>query len=218
MTISQATPLKLVVLISGSGSNLQAFIDQIAAKQLNAEICAVISNKAEAYGLERARKANIPAIIISHKDFESREDFDQALIEEIKQHSPDLIILAGFMRILTEGFINAFSDQILNIHPSLLPKYKGLNTHQRALDAGDQYHGASVHLVTLELDDGPVIIQGQLVLKDSDTAESLQQRIHKIEHQIYPLAVQWLADGKVFINSGKIQPQATLNTVISYAV
>jgi len=204
-----SSPLKVVVLISGSGSNLQAFIDQ--AKEINIEIQAVLSNKAEAFGLERAKKANIPAIALPHSDFDSREDFDQALIKELDQYNPELIILAGFMRILSPSFVNHFKDKIINIHPSLLPKYKGLNTHQRAIDAGDEHHGASVHLVTAELDDGPVIIQGQLDINADDTAESLQQRIHTIEHKIYPQAVKWIAKGDIQIENDVIHEINTIN-------
>ena len=204
-----SSPLKVVVLISGSGSNLQAFIDH--AKEINIEIQAVLSNKAEAFGLERAKKANIPAIALPHSDFDSREDFDQALIKELDQYNPELIILAGFMRILSPSFVNHFKDKIINIHPSLLPKYKGLNTHQRAIDAGDEHHGASVHLVTAELDDGPVIIQGQLDINADDTAESLQQRIHTIEHKIYPQAVKWIAKGDIQIENDVIHEINTIN-------
>jgi len=209
-----SNPLKVVVLISGSGSNLQAFIDQ--AKDINIEIQAVLSNKAEAFGLERARKANIPAIALPHSDFDSREDFDQALIKELDQYNPELIILAGFMRILSPSFVNHFKDKIINIHPSLLPKYKGLNTHQRAIDAGEKNHGASVHLVTAELDDGPVIIQGQLAILPVDTADSLQKRIHKIEHKIYPQAVQWIAFGDIILQNEKVNHSKTLEKMVIF--
>ncbi len=194
--------LSVVVLISGSGSNLQAFIDR--SSELNISIKAVISNIAEAYGLERAKTANIPAFAVPHGDFASREDFDASLANHIHEYQPDLIILAGFMRILSADFVTAFKDKIINIHPSLLPKYKGLNTHQRAIEAGDEFHGASVHVVTPELDDGPVIIQGQLPIKEDATAESLQQQIHVIEHQIYPQAVKWIANGDVIIQNGQV--------------
>ena len=206
--------LNVVVLISGSGSNLQAFIDR--SEELNINICAVISNKPDAFGLERARKANIPAIGISHKEFDSREAFDEQLIKKIDTFKPELIILAGFMRILGTSFIDAFADKIINIHPSLLPKYKGLHTHQRAIEAGDKFHGASVHIVTLELDDGPVIIQGQLEVRDNDTPESLQQRIHAIEHQIYPLAVKWIANKRVQIKNGEVFSAEKLDQLILF--
>jgi phosphoribosylglycinamide formyltransferase-1 len=218
MVTDTKSAMKLVVLISGSGSNLQAFIDQIASGELNAEIALVVSNKADAYGLDRAAKANIPTAVVEHANYASREDFDQALLEEIKPYNPDLLILAGFMRILTPGFIQQFTDQILNIHPSLLPKYKGLNTHQRAIDAKDQFHGASVHVVTAELDDGPVVIQGQLPLSEADTPETLQQRIHKIEHQIYPLAINWIINGVATIHSGKVTMKSGQEQLLSFPV
>jgi len=205
--------LAVVVLISGSGSNLQAFIDR--SEELNIDINAVISNVSDAFGLERAKKAGISTISLPHKDFESREDFDIALANEIDKHQPDLIILAGFMRILSPNFVHQFKDKIINIHPSLLPKYKGLNTHQRAIDADDEFHGASVHLVTAELDDGPVIIQGQLHIRPEDTAESLQNRIHDIEHQIYPQAVKWISLGYIEIKNSKIVETKLLDRLIT---
>ena len=182
---------RIVVLISGSGSNLQAVMDAIDAGQINGRIEAVLSNKAEAFGLERATKAGIPALILKHTDFESRESFDQAMIEKIDQHKPDLIVLAGFMRILSAEFVRHYQGRMFNIHPSLLPKYKGLHTHQRAIEAGDLEHGCTVHFVTEELDGGPLAVQGKVSIDADDSAESLQQKVHKVEHQIYPLAVEW---------------------------
>ncbi|EAR59743.1 phosphoribosylglycinamide formyltransferase [Neptuniibacter caesariensis] len=182
---------RIVVLISGSGSNLQAVMDAIDAGQINGRIEAVLSNKAEAFGLERATKAGIPALILKHTDFESRESFDQAMIEKIDQHKPDLIVLAGFMRILSAEFVRHYQGRMFNIHPSLLPKYKGLHTHQRAIEAGDSEHGCTVHFVTEELDGGPLAVQGKVSIDGDDNAESLQQKVHKVEHQIYPLAVEW---------------------------
>ncbi|WP_286238216.1 phosphoribosylglycinamide formyltransferase [Neptuniibacter halophilus] len=182
---------RIVVLISGSGSNLQAIIDAIDAGQINGRIEAVLSNKAEAYGLERARQAGIPALSINHRDFESREQFDQAMIEQIDRYQPDLLVLAGFMRILTADFVRHYQGRMVNIHPSLLPKYKGLNTHQRALDAGDTEHGCTVHFVTEELDGGPLAMQGRVSVSAEDTADSLQQKVHRVEHILYPLAVAW---------------------------
>ena len=208
--------LNVVVLISGSGSNLQAFIDH--TEELNIRIKGVISNKPDAFGLERAKKANIPAIVLAHDKFESRTAFDAALTKEIDQLKPELIILAGFMRILSEEFVNHFADKIVNIHPSLLPKYKGLNTHQRALDAQDKFHGASVHLVTPELDDGPVIIQGRLEIKDDDTIETLQKRIHFIEHKIYPQAVKWIAQGDIEIIEGKVIEKSHKDNLNDYLI
>ena len=209
----EAKKLDIVVLISGSGSNLQAFIDQ--ADGLNINIKAVISNKADAYGIERAKQANIATLVLPHKNFDSREAFDHALQAEIDKIKPDLIILAGFMRILSAEFVNHFANKILNIHPSLLPKYKGLNTHQRAIEANDRYHGASVHVVTAELDDGPVIIQGRLKISSEDTADTLQQKIHSIEHKIYPQAVKWLANGDIKVSQGEILEMTVLDRLIT---
>lgn len=205
--------LDVVVLISGSGSNLQAFIDQ--ADKLNINIKAVISNKANAFGLQRAKKAHINTFVLSHKDFACREAFDQKLQQVIDKIRPDLIILAGFMRILSADFVTHFTDKIVNIHPSLLPKYKGLNTHQRAIDANEKFHGASVHIVTPELDDGPIIVQGQLEILPHDTAESLQQRIHPLEHKIYTQAIQWIANGDIKISQGKIIESSALDRLIN---
>ena len=195
---------KAVVLISGSGSNLQAFIDQINAGQLPLDIALVISNKADAFGLERAAGAGIKTHIIDHKAYASRNHFDQALQQAIDAVSPDLVILAGFMRILTADFVNHFRDRLINIHPSLLPKYPGTNTHQRALDAGDTWHGASIHFVVPEVDAGPIIVQGRLKIRPDDSADSLQQRIHKIEHQLYPLAARWFAERRLSQQNGKV--------------
>lgn len=188
---------KIVVLISGSGSNLQALIDAIASNSFEAEISCVISNKSGVYGLERAIKANIPCKVISHQDYPQRELFDAQLMREIEKHSPDLIVLAGFMRILTTDFVKRYEGRMLNIHPSLLPKYPGLNTHQRALDAGDQFHGVTVHFVTAELDSGPNIIQAKVSTFENDTAESLAKRVQEQEHVIYPIAVKWFVEGRL---------------------
>jgi len=199
-----STRKKAVVLISGGGSNLQAFIDNVAAKQLDLNITLVISNVETAYGLERANSAGIETACIKHGDYQSRLDFDQALIESIDQHEPDIIILAGFMRILTQEFVQHYQNRLINIHPSLLPKYPGTRTHQRVLEAKDKWHGASIHFVVPEVDAGPVILQGRIKIKQGDSAESLQQRIHKVEHQIYPLAVKWFTEGRISVNNGKV--------------
>lgn len=188
---------RIVVLISGSGSNLQAIMDAVDAGQISGQIEAVLSNKADAYGLERARRSNIPALVLNHKDFESRELFDLAMIEKIDQYKPDLIVLAGFMRILSAHFVRHYQGRMINIHPSLLPKYKGLHTHQRAIDAGDLEHGCTVHFVTEELDGGPLAVQGKVSIDPDDSAESLQGKIHKIEHKIYPLAVEWICSERL---------------------
>ncbi|WP_339670804.1 phosphoribosylglycinamide formyltransferase [Dasania marina] len=188
---------KLVILISGSGSNLQSFIDASNNGQLNASIEAVICNRPNALGLERAAKAGIPAILLDHTQFDGRESFDAALIQRIDSYQPDLVILAGFMRILTPGFVQRYLGRLLNIHPSLLPKYPGLNTHQRAIDAGDAEAGATVHFVTEELDGGPAIVQARIAITAQDDASSLAQRILAHEHRIYPLAAQWFLEGRL---------------------
>ncbi len=205
---------RLVVLISGSGSNLQAFIDAVAGGSLPAEIAAVVSNKADAYGLERARKADIATEVIDHKQFDSRERFDAALVDTIEPYQPDLIILAGFMRILTPVFVSQYRGRLLNIHPSLLPKYPGLHTHQRALDAGDTEHGVTVHFVTEELDGGPAIIQTRVPVLPNDDADVLAARVLEQEHKIYPLVALWFAEGRltledngVVLDSVVVQPE-----------
>ncbi len=197
MPFSSDKPLRLVVLISGNGSNLQAIINSIENDSLPARIEAVISNRADAYGLQRAQKHGIPHHILPGKEFKSREEYDQALQQLIDQYHPDLVVLAGFMRILSENFVRHYSHKMMNIHPSLLPKYKGLDTHQRVLEAGDDRHGCSVHFVTPELDDGPIILQAEVEVKDDDTAETLAQRVHREEHRIYPEAIRLFAEGKI---------------------
>lgn len=194
--MAERPPLPVVALISGSGSNLQALIDaQLRGAPIR--IAAVISNRADAFGLERARRHAIPTEVLSHRDYGDRERFDRALAELIDRFSPGLVVLAGFMRILTEGFVDRYQGRMMNIHPSLLPKYRGLHTHQRALDAGETEHGASVHFVTAELDGGPVILQARVPVLPGDDAESLAARVLEREHLIYPTAVRWLADGRL---------------------
>ena len=191
------TPCRLVVLISGSGSNLQAIIDACARGEIKAEIAAVISNKADAYGLERAKNAGIQTCVLSHKDFDSREAYDAELMDIIDSFEPNLVVLAGFMRILTPSLVQKFKGKMLNIHPSLLPKYQGLNTHQRAIDAKDEVHGVSVHFVTEELDGGPVVLQAKVPVLENDTADTLAQRVHQQEHIIYPLVVKWFSEQRL---------------------
>ena len=157
----------------------------------------VIYNKKDAYGLTRANDSGIKTLALSHKDFDSREDYDQSLIEKIDKFEPDVIVLAGFMRILTPEFVKHYQGKLLNIHPSLLPKYQGLNTHQRAIDAGDEEHGVSVHFVTAELDGGPVILQAKVPIFDGDTIDELAARVHQQEHKIYPLVVKWLCEKRL---------------------
>lgn len=187
----------IVVLISGSGSNLQAIMDYIATEKLDAKIELVLSNRPDAYGLQRAAEASIKTAVIDHKAFDSRESFDQAMIEVIDPYKPELIILAGFMRILSSGFVEHYEGRMINIHPALLPAYKGLHTHQRALADGVSHHGASVHYVTPELDSGAVIAQGRVPVLEGDTEELLQQRVHRIEHVVYPEVVKWFAEGRL---------------------
>ncbi|WP_447589970.1 phosphoribosylglycinamide formyltransferase [Aquipseudomonas campi] len=187
----------VVVLISGSGSNLQALIDSSTAADNPTRIRAVFSNRADAYGLQRAQAAGIATEVLDHKQFDGRESFDAALIDAIDAYQPDLVVLAGFMRILTPGFVRHYAGRLLNIHPSLLPKYKGLHTHQRALEAGDDEHGCSVHFVTEELDGGPLAVQAVIPVQSTDTPDSLAQRVHEQEHRIYPLAVRWFAEGRL---------------------
>ena len=192
-----SSPCNVVVLISGSGSNLQALLDSIQASDTPARVCAVISNRADAYGLERAKAAGITTRMLDHKAFDGREAFDAALVEAIDAFEPHLVVLAGFMRILSPGFVRHYAGRLLNIHPSLLPKYKGLHTHQRALEAGDSEHGCSVHFVTEELDGGPLVVQAVVPVQSHDSPTSLAQRVHEQEHQIYPLAVRWFAEGRL---------------------
>jgi phosphoribosylglycinamide formyltransferase-1 len=187
---------KLVILISGRGSNMRSIMAAQAAGDLNAEIVAVISNRPNAAGIESAAEAGISTAIVDHKTYDSREAFDTALAKEIDAYEPDYVILAGFMRILTADFVNHYQHRLLNIHPSLLPKYKGLNTHQRAIDAGDEEHGASVHFVTPELDDGPVILQAKVPILEGDTADTLAARVLEQEHLLYPAAIKKLIADK----------------------
>ena len=189
----------VVVLLSGTGSNLQALIDSTRTGDSPVRIAAVVSNRSDAYGLQRARDAGIETRSLDHKAFEGREAFDSALIELIDAFSPQLVVLAGFMRILSADFVRHYEGRLLNIHPSLLPKYKGMHTHQRALDAGDNKHGCSVHFVTEELDGGPLVVQAVVPVESADSAQTLAQRVHTQEHRIYPLAVRWFAEGRLIL-------------------
>ena len=189
------TKYSITVLISGNGSNLQALID--ASHLGNYTIGLVISNKSDAYGLERARRANIATQVIDHREYANREDFDAALMAVLDAERPQLIVLAGFMRILSSAFVQHYQGLILNIHPSLLPKYPGTNTHQRAIDAGETEHGVSVHFVTEELDGGPVIAQERVPVLPQDTARELAARVAAQEHVLYPRVVTWFAAGRL---------------------
>lgn len=188
---------RLAVLVSGRGSNLQAFIEACASGALDAEIAVVLSNNPDAQGLQRAAAAGIDTAVVNHRDFEAREDFDRAMVAQLARYRPDLVILAGFMRILTPVFIDAFAGRLMNIHPSLLPKYPGLNTHQRAIDAGDSEAGVTVHYVTQELDGGPPILQARVPVEEGDTAQSLAARVQVREHVIYPVAARWHLEGRL---------------------
>lgn len=190
----------VVVLLSGSGSNLQALIDSKDVKESPATLRAVISNRADAPGLQRAKSAGIDTRVLDHTAFEGREAFDAALIDIIDTFNPHLVVLAGFMRILSADFVRHYQGRLLNIHPSLLPKYKGLHTHQRALEAQDREHGCSVHFVTEELDGGPLVVQAVIPVESEDTPSSLALRVHAQEHRIYPLAVRWFAEGRLSLD------------------
>ncbi|WP_416886031.1 phosphoribosylglycinamide formyltransferase [Marinospirillum sp.] len=189
---------RVVVLISGNGSNLQALIDaQQTQEGLGGEIVAVVSDQPDAYGLERARQAEIATQILPKGEFKSREDYDQALIRLLDEYQPDLLVLAGFMRILTPAFVLRYHGRLLNIHPSLLPKYKGLHTHQRALEAGDTEHGVSIHFVTEELDGGPLILQAKVPVEVDDDEKTLARRVQVKEHLLYPIVVRWFLQGRL---------------------
>jgi phosphoribosylglycinamide formyltransferase-1 len=189
--------INLVVLISGGGTNLQSIMDSIREGALDARIAAVISDQPDVYGLTRAREAGVRNLVIQRESFESKIEYETELMNIVASHSPDLVVLAGFMRILGPQFVARFLGRLINIHPSLLPKYKGLHTHERVVAAGDKVHGATVHFVTPELDDGPIIIQSRIDVNPDDTAQILQQKVLREEHKIYPRAIQWIAEDKV---------------------
>ena len=210
-------PLQLAILISGNGSNLQSIIDAIELGRLNAQIKTVVSNNSEAYGLVRASKHGLNTWVIDHRDYQDREQYDAVLQHYLESVAADYIVLAGFMRILGPAIIRAFEHRILNIHPSLLPAYKGLNTHQRALDDGAAQHGVSIHLVTAKLDDGPIICQAKYAVEACDLVEDLQARGHRLEHQMYPQVLRWLSDQKLTIEGGRLfYEQALLEQPIEF--
>lgn len=196
--------LDVAVLLSGQGSNLQALIDACAGENFPARIVVVISNNPDAYGLERARAANIPAIVIDHRTFSDREDFDNAIDQELRQHKVKFICLAGFMRILGSRFVNRWRDRILNIHPSLLPSFKGLHPQERALETGVRFTGCTVHFVRPEMDDGPIVLQAALGVDPEDDADRLSEKILEMEHIIYPEALKLMALGRVRISGSKV--------------
>jgi len=200
--------LPVVILVSGSGSNLQAIINATEENELPVDIRVVISNRPDAKGLQRANRAGLRTEVIDHTQFDSREAFDEALKHCIDNFEPRLVVLAGFMRLLTDDFVNHHAGRMVNIHPSLLPAFKGLNTHARALaafrDGAVKEHGASVHFVTTELDGGPVIIQARVPIKPDDTPETLAVRVLKREHQIYPMAIRWFAEGRLRLQGNRV--------------
>lgn len=196
--------ISLVVLISGNGSNLQAIIDNCERGLIAASVVCVISNQPDAYGIERARRAGIPSHVLRHTDFATRAEFDSALSEVVDGCGADLIVLAGFMRILGPEFVARHRYRIINLHPSLLPRYKGLDTHARVLAAGDATHGASVHFVTAELDGGPIVAQARVAVESGDTAESLERKVHRLEHEMLPRVIGWIADGRIRVMDGRV--------------
>ena len=193
---------RTAILISGSGTNLQSFIDKAAAGDVDLDLCLVFSNRPDAYGLTRAQAAGIATACIEHGGFDSREEFDRAVAEVLDQYAPGLLVLAGFMRILSPWFVQHYEGRILNIHPALLPAYPGLDTHQRVLDAGEKWHGSTVHFVTEELDGGPRILQGRLAIAAGETADELCARVQAVEHQIYPQAADWFGQGRLEMRDG----------------
>ncbi len=201
---------KIVILISGRGSNMEALIAARDAGQLRADIVAVISNRPDALGLETAAKAGITAHFIDHKAFAGREAFDAALAECIDSFAPDLVVLAGFMRILSDGFVCRYAGRLMNIHPSLLPTFPGLHTHRRALEEGVRIHGCTVHFVTPTLDHGPVIIQAAVPVLDSDDEATLAARVLRQEHRIYPQAVRWFVEDRLRLEGGRVRLAAEL--------
>ncbi|RJX74254.1 phosphoribosylglycinamide formyltransferase [Vibrio sinensis] len=208
----------IVVLVSGNGTNLQAIIDACETNISNGKVTAVFSNKAEAFALERAKKAGAAGIFLDPNDFDTRDAFDQELMRQIDEYEPTLLILAGYMRILSGEFVRHYMGRMINIHPSLLPKYPGLNTYQRAIHAGDEEHGTSVHFVTEQLDGGPVILQAKVPIFDEDTVETLTQRVQTQEHLIYPMVTKWFVEGRLEMRDGKsAYLDGTLLSMYGYA-
>jgi len=196
---------KIVILISGRGSNMQSVVNAARDQQWDAQVAAVISNRPDAAGLEFAKQQGIRTAVIDSKQFLSRELFDHALLNEIDRYRPDLVVLAGFMRILTPPFVEHFAGRLINIHPSLLPSFAGLATHRQALDAGVKLHGATVHFVTAELDHGPIIAQTAVPVLEEDTEQSLAQRVLEQEHMLYPRAISWFIQGLLTLNAGRVR-------------
>lgn len=204
----------IVILISGRGSNMEAIVQACAQEKWGARIAAIVSNKATAAGLAFAAQHGIDTAVVDHKQFDSREAFDAELARVIDGFQPNLVVLAGFMRILTEGFVRHYEGRLLNIHPSLLPAFPGLHTHERAIEAGCKLAGATVHLVTPELDHGPIVIQAAVPVLPSDTGESLSARVLRQEHLIYPRAVRWFVEDQLTVSNGRVQHQAGAPQVV----
>ncbi|KWO39015.1 phosphoribosylglycinamide formyltransferase [Burkholderia sp. MSMB1459WGS] len=194
---------KLVILISGRGSNMEAIVRACAQERWPAEVAAVIANRPDAAGLAFAASHRVATAVVDHRSFDGRDSFDAALAAEIDRFSPDLVVLAGFMRILTPAFVRRYEGRLLNIHPSLLPSFKGIHTHQQALDAGVALHGASVHFVIPELDSGAIVAQGAVPVRAGDDAAALARRVLAVEHVLYPRAVRWFVDGRLRLENGR---------------
>ena len=194
--------MRFAVLVSGNGSNLQALMDACAAGRIQGELVGVLSNRPDAFALERAKAAGIATQILSNQAFSDRDSYDAALIQALETWQPDLLVMAGFMRILTPAFVQHFAGRMLNIHPSLLPKYQGVKTHARAIAAGDTVHGATVHFVTEELDGGPIVLQARVPIFPEDDESSLAERVLSQEHQLYPLVVNWFCQQRLRMQDG----------------
>lgn len=200
--MSESAPLRIAVLVSGSGTNLQAIIDAVQAGKLPVRIAAVLSDNPEAYGLDRARDNGIPAIAIDFRNCATRSVYDRQLRRQLADLNPDLVVLAGYMRILDDATVNDYQGRMLNVHPSLLPAYPGLHTHRRVLEAGEPFHGSTVHFVIPELDAGPPLLQYRVKVHPQDTEQSLRERVQRGEYQIYPLAIRWIAEGRISFAAG----------------
>lgn len=215
--MSSAPTKRIVILISGSGTNMVNLAEHCQSGAISGEVVAVISNQPDAAGLRKASAMGIATDSLSHTEFASRDAYDEKLKALIQSHQPDLVILAGFMRILTADFVADFEGRLLNIHPSLLPKYKGIRTHERALENGDSEHGVSVHFVTEELDGGPVILQAKVPVFEGDTVEDLQARVHEQEYRIYPLVVRWFCDDRLRLSDAGVELDGQILGVQGYA-
>ncbi|MGB3289454.1 MAG: phosphoribosylglycinamide formyltransferase [Burkholderiaceae bacterium] len=201
MDASFPSGCRIVVLISGRGSNMQTIVNTVRELSLPARVCAVIANKADAGGLEWAAGQGIPTQVVAHRDYAAREDFDAALADAVDAHQPHYVLLAGFMRVLTPAFVERFNGRLINIHPSLLPAFPGLHTHQQALATGVQWHGCTIHFVTPVLDHGPIISQGIVPVLADDTPDDLAGRVLQVEHRMYADVVRWLAEGRVSLDA-----------------